>query len=136
LHPVSLRPDTAALCYISTGGLGLAHLCSLVGGSVSGSSWVQVSRLGWSFCGVAISLRAFSPSPNSSTGISELCPVFVCGYLHLSQSAAGESLSEGRSAMQAQHSIINSVRDWYLPMVGLKVGRSLLSHSLQSLFYL
>jgi hypothetical protein len=39
----SLRPDIAVLCYICAGGLSLAHVCSLVGGSVSGR--FQGSRL-------------------------------------------------------------------------------------------
>jgi hypothetical protein len=33
-------------------------------------------------------LKAFNPSSNSSTGVSKLCPMIVCGYLHLSQFSA------------------------------------------------
>jgi len=78
------------------GGLGPAHACSLVGGSVSlwELSGIQVvDAVGFSY-GVAISLRAIDPSSNSSIGVPDLCPILVCGYLHLSQSAAGCSLSE------------------------------------------
>jgi hypothetical protein len=84
----------AAFCYICAWGLRPAHECFLAGGSVSGSS--QRSRLvdtAWPSCRVAISLRAFNISPNSSIGVPDLCPKFEC--LHLSQSASGLSLSEG-----------------------------------------
>ena len=38
VHLLPLRPDQAVLCYICVGGLGPAHVCCLVGSSVSGSS--------------------------------------------------------------------------------------------------
>jgi hypothetical protein len=44
--------------------------------------------------GIIIFLKAFSTSPNSSIGIPEICLMFVCVYLHLSQSSAEENLSE------------------------------------------
>jgi hypothetical protein len=38
VHPLPLRSDKAALCYTCASGLGPESVCSLVGGSVSGSS--------------------------------------------------------------------------------------------------
>ena len=38
VYPLPLNPDQAVLCCIFTRGLGKAHACCLVGGSVSGSS--------------------------------------------------------------------------------------------------
>ena len=55
---------------------------------------VQASWFCWSSCGVPIPFRTFNPSPNSSVRISELHPIFGCGYLYLFQAAAGWSLSE------------------------------------------
>lgn len=43
----------------------------------------------WSCCRVAISLKAFNPSPHSSKGVPNLHLMFVFGYLHLSPSVPG-----------------------------------------------
>ena len=51
---------------------------------------LEVLRGPHSSCGVSISLKAFSLSPNSSIGIPDFSPVFV-EYLHLSQSVAGRA---------------------------------------------
>lgn len=56
---------------------------------------VHVISYCWSSYGVAISLRAFNSSPNSSIAVSDFCSMFVWGYLYLSQLASGLSLSEG-----------------------------------------
>ena len=74
-HILSLWGQTwqSIICYICACDLGAAHVCSWVGGSVSGSS--QVS---WHCCssyGVAIPFSSFNPSPNSSIGAPGLCPV-------------------------------------------------------------
>lgn len=79
---------------------------------------VQVSWHCWSSCKVAISLRAFNPSPNSSTGIPDLCLMFVCGYLHLSQllGRASQGAAMLGSGLWAQHSIHNSIKGCCLPV--------------------
>jgi hypothetical protein len=63
-----------------------SHLYALwlIGSSASGSS--QGSRLVdiWFSCVIAITFRAFNPSPNSSIGVPDLCPKIDC--LHLTQS--------------------------------------------------
>ena len=86
-------------------GISLLHMCQgpwrspcmfLVDGSVSGSP--QGSRLVGTIGlpgGVVNSLSTFNLSSNSFIGVPDHSPMFVCGYLHLSQSAAGQSLSEG-----------------------------------------
>jgi hypothetical protein len=87
------------ICYICAGGLGPAHVCSLVGSSVSESS--QRSRLvdtvgppvGFSFP----SGPSVLPS-NSSIRVPDFSPMFGCGYLQLFQSAAGRA--SRRTVMQ------------------------------------
>ena len=45
---------------------------------------VQISLYSWSSYGVVISLRTFSPFPNTSRGVPDFHPMFVYGYLDLS----------------------------------------------------
>ena len=111
------------ICYIHVRGLGPAHICSLVRSSVFGSP--QGSRLVDSV-GLPVELypfRALSLSHDSFIRFPKLHLVFGSGSLHLFQSAAGRSLSEdshaglrGQLCLQAQQSIMSSVRDWCLPM--------------------
>ena len=50
---------------------------------------VQVSWHCWSSCRIVIFWGPSIFPPNSSTGVPDLHPKFVCGYLHLSQLADG-----------------------------------------------
>jgi hypothetical protein len=74
--------------------LGPAHVCSLI---VVQSLRAQGSRL---VDPVGLPVEFLSPSrpaillPYSSIRVSKLHPLYYCGYLHLSKSAAGWSLSE------------------------------------------
>ena len=70
----------------------------------------------WSFYPLQ-GLKSSHP-PNSSIRVFKLHSLFVDGSLHLSESAAGWSLSENvlDSRLQVQQNIINSVKDWYLSM--------------------
>jgi hypothetical protein len=88
------------ICYICVGGLGPAHVCSLVAGSVSGEPpRVHVS------CpvGLPVEFRFLSGSsflpPNSFTRLPELCLNFGCGSLHLFLLAAGWNFPEDSSAL-------------------------------------
>jgi hypothetical protein len=76
------------------GGLGLACLCSLVGDSDSespkGPGYMTLLIFLWS----SYPLQVCSPSSYSPLGLSELHLLFNCRCLHLSESAAGWSLSE------------------------------------------
>jgi hypothetical protein len=81
-----------SMCYIHMEGeLGMACICSLVGGSVSESH--QGSRIVDFVSGVPIAW-ALNPSPNSPRTVPELFPIFGYGSLHLFQSATRWSLSE------------------------------------------
>jgi len=73
------------ICYTSTGDLGPAPVCSLVGGSMSGS--LQGFRLVdyWSSGGVPIASGFLKPFPNSSIRLFEVHLMFGYGSLHLSQ---------------------------------------------------
>ena len=89
--PMEVREDS--LCYLCSGGHKPAHVCSLVGGLVSGSSegfgLVDIVVLPM---GLPSPFSPFSPSPNSFTGVPDLRPMvgwLGYKYLHRSQSAAG-----------------------------------------------
>jgi hypothetical protein len=106
-YQVSLHPGTSSLCRIRhilswvspllhvCRDLGPTRVCFLISGLVSGSCKESrlVDTVGFPV-GIIIFLKAFSTSPNSSIGIPEICLMFVCVYLHLSQSSAEENLSE------------------------------------------
>jgi hypothetical protein len=78
----------AVLQYICAGGHGPAHVCSLIGGLVSGSSE------GYGLVHTVIfPMGSKSPSALRSfpsyIGFPNLSPMVDCKYLNLSQSAAG-----------------------------------------------
>lgn len=76
-------------CYICAWGLCSAHVWLLIGGSVSENlQKIQDSWVCCSSCGVHLPFRAF----DSSIMVSNLCPMLGCEGLHLSQSAARESV--------------------------------------------
>ena len=81
----------SVLCYICAWGIRIALW-------LVAQSWelpsVQVCRHCWSSYGVATPFSSFSTFPNSSVSNLGLSPVVVCKNLHLSQSAARQSLSE------------------------------------------
>ena len=76
------------------------HVCSFIGGSDSESS----KGLGWL---ILFSYRppiptgAHNPFSNSSIRVPKLHPLFDCGYLYLSESATGWSLSEDSMFLSA-----------------------------------
>ena len=83
--------------------------------------------------------RAFYPSSNSSTMVSDLCPMLGCGYPLLLQSCSGCNLSGDNYARL--HSVNTRVSTLVLgigacPWMGLKLGLSLdgLCFSLCSIF--
>jgi len=79
---------------------------------------LQGSWVCWSSCEVSILSGTLNPSLNSSTRLIELHLMFSCGSLPLLQSTAGWSHSEdryGRFLSASRTSIINSVREWFLP---------------------
>ena len=65
--------------------------------------------------------RSPSPFPKCSTSLSELCLTCGCGSLHQLLGEASQRTVMLGSCLQAKQRIINSVRDWFLPM-GLKLG--------------
>ena len=69
-----LRPHKAALCYICAWVLRPAHVCSLVGSSVSGNSkgYKLIKTVGLT------TFNFFNPSPNSSIGVPNLLPRLRC----------------------------------------------------------
>jgi hypothetical protein len=76
-YPFPLRPDKAVLCYICAKGHRLAHVCSYLGGLVSGS--FQGSRLV-----DTIVLPMYLPPPNSSQGSPTSVQWLAVKHLHLS----------------------------------------------------
>jgi hypothetical protein len=87
--PTEARPGSPLL-YICWD-LGLAHVCCLVGGSVSERT--QGFRLIETVVGLAMGLPSSSSassslSPNSTAGVSDFSLMVGCNYLLLSQSAA------------------------------------------------
>jgi hypothetical protein len=101
------------------GCLGLAHVCSLVDGSVSESP--QGSRLidsvGHPVEFLSPTPRASSPSPNSFTRFPELHLMFDC-WSSVSVSIGfwvGNLREKLGFCLQAKQSTTNSVRDWFLP---------------------
>lgn len=79
----------------------------------------QASWLCWPSCGIPIASGSLNPSPNSSTRLRKLYPMFGCGSLYLVQWAAGSNLSEDSYAKLLSlsiKSIMSSVRDRFLPM--------------------
>jgi hypothetical protein len=86
------RPSCTSVTYV-WGGLGPAHVCSLIGSSVSENPRLQVSWLCWSSYGVSIPFGAQNPFSYSSLRVPKFYPLLDCGCLHLSESAAGWSLS-------------------------------------------
>lgn len=78
--------------YIYVGNRGTVHALSLVSASVSirpSGSWLV------DFVGLLVELLSlpFYPSPNSSTGLPVLHPMFDCESLHLFQFTVGWSFS-------------------------------------------
>jgi hypothetical protein len=131
VYPLPLRPDQAVLCYICVSGHGPAHVCSLVGGLVSGSS--QGSRL-VDTIGLPMGLPSSSaPSILSSPiGVPDLSPVVGCKCL---QSFSQDSYARLGSCLQAQHGtsklvLIASIREicyWSTTYMGVLVSVLLLS---------
>jgi hypothetical protein len=70
---------------------------------------IQVSWLFWSSCGTPIPFRALNPSPNSYIRVPKLHPMFGCGSLCLSESAARWNLSEDSHARLLSVSITELV---------------------------
>jgi hypothetical protein len=87
------------ICYLCVGRPRSSPcVCSLVGGLVSESP--QRSRLVDSI-GLPVeflSLRGHNPSSCSSIRVTNLHALFGCGFIHLSESAAGWNLSEDSHA--------------------------------------
>ena len=122
------------ICYICAEGLGPACICSLVGDSDSGNfqgyRLVTVLVFLWGSCPLPVSWSFL----NSSTGLPELHLMFGCESLHLFPLAALWSLSEVRYARLLSASItcsiINRVRDWFLPMEWVSIwGHHVLGQS-------
>ena len=65
-----------------------------------------------------MTFRALKPSHNSSTKVPNLCPMFVGIRICLSQllCRASQMAAVLGSCLQPQHNIINSVRNWCLPI--------------------
>lgn len=85
------RTSCTSTMYVQ--GLDVAHACSLVGGSVSGTPlWVQNSWLCWFSWRVPISLGSLNLSLRSSTRLPKLSSMFGCRFLHMFPLAAGWSL--------------------------------------------
>jgi hypothetical protein len=88
---------------------------------------VQYSWLCWFSCGVLIPLGL--TSSYSSLRVPKLNPLGAC--IFLSQLLGGTSQRTTCSCLQAQQNIINSVRDWCLPMEWVSSWAGLLvNHSL------
>jgi len=86
--PIDLRSG-----YICSWSHGSPHVFSLVGGLVPGSSGGGGGGLAGWYCssqGVANPFSSFSPSPNSSTGVSVLSPMLVVS-IHV---CIGQALTE------------------------------------------
>ena len=101
------------------GGLGPAHVWSLVGGSVyespEGPGWLTVLVFLWS----SYSLRSCNPSSYSSRRVPKLYSLFDCGYTPLSESVGGWGLSEDC------HARLLSGTCCHLPSSGSGVGSCL-----------
>jgi hypothetical protein len=110
-----LRSDKAIFCYLCTRGHRAAHVCSLIGGLVSGNAEGSVL-----VDTVVLPMRLPSPSVLSILPLTLPWRSLIGSkYLHLFQSTAGKASQ--RTAMlgtylQAQYAIINSVRNWCLLM--------------------
>jgi hypothetical protein len=122
VHPPPLRTDKAVLCYICARGHGSDHVCSLVSGSVSGSSQGPglVNTVG-------LPMGLLSPSAPSILPLSTLLlgsltsvqclAVNICNCLSqlLEEPLRGQPAMLG-FCLQAQYGISNNIRVWCLPM--------------------
>jgi hypothetical protein len=86
------------ICYICASGIGPAHVCCLVGGSVLSPSKGPGLLILLAFLYSFYPFGELNPSPNTSIRLPELHPIFDCESLYLFQSAAGWRLSENSHA--------------------------------------
>ena len=113
------RPSCTSSTYMQ-GGLGPALVCSLVGGSVSDSPkdlgqliLMVFLQSFYPFRGCSPFLYLFKGDPN----LHQMFSVALCICLSQLLGEASKRTTMLASFLQAQQSMINSVKDWCLPML-------------------
>jgi len=110
-HWCQIRP---IFCYICSWSHGSAHVFSLDGGLVPGSSLV-----GWYCCSyeIASPFSSFSPPSNSSIGVSVVSTMVGLKHLYLYWSGSGRAFQKTVISGSCQHTLLgmrNSVWVWCL----------------------